>query len=169
MEAVFTLRPYRASDINLIQNSWSSSYYKGAEYVGFMSPKEFNQQHRPIREEILRRPSATIIVACNSKDEDLILGWVLVEKREEPGIVLHYLYVKEAFKGWDVSDELLKKALPDKPIMVTHMTDRARKIIGKKKALFKDYVYAPDTIMLRDKYLGTLPRSEEWFLKNSNE
>lgn len=169
MEAEFTLRPHRASDLNFIQNSWGSSYYKGAEYVEFMSPKEFNLQHRPVREDILRRPGAAIIVACNTKDEDHILGWVIVEKRIGDGLVLHYLYVKEAFKGEGVSDELLKKALPDKPIMVTHMTDRARKIIGKKKSLFKDYVYAPDTIMLRDKYLNALPRSEEWFLRNSNE
>lgn len=150
-----------SSDLNFIQNSWGSSYYKGAEYVAFMSPKEFNQQHRPIREEILRRPTVAIIVACDTHDEDLILGWVIVEKGSGEGLVLHYLYVKEAFKGEGVADELLKKALPGKPIMVTHMTDRARKIIGKKKAMFKDYVYAPDTIMLRDRYLSTLPRSEE--------
>lgn len=154
------LRPHRASDLNFIQNSWGASYYKGADYVDFLTPNEFNNQHRPIRENLLKRPTTAIIIACDRADEDLILGWVLVEKPKTEGLLLHYLYVKEAFKGEGVSNELLKKALPEKPILVTHMTDRARKIIKKKHEYFKDYFYAPETIMVRDKYLHALPRGE---------
>lgn len=158
MEADFILRPYRDSDINFIQNSWATSYYKGADFILYLSPKEFNEKHRPIREEILNRPNVAVIVACNSKDEDQILGWIVVEKPRGQGLILHYIYVKEAFKKEGVSYELLKKALPEKPILVSHMTDRARKIIGKKKEFFKDYLFAHDLIMVRDKYLSTLPR-----------
>lgn len=125
-----------------------------------MSPREFHAQHRPIREDILTRPTTAIIVACGAKDEDLILGWILVERQKPPGLLLHYLYVKEIFKGEGISDELLKIALNEKPIFVTHMTDRARKIIRKKKEYFKDYVYAPETIMVREKYSNALPRSK---------
>jgi len=170
VEADFYLRPYRPSDINFIRNSWSSSYYKGADFVHFLSPNEFNRQHRPVREALLSKPNATVIVACGKRDDDLLLGWILVEKTNDPGIHLHYIYVKEAFKGEGIFYELLDKALPEKPIMVTHMTDRARKIIRKKKKdYFKDFVFAPDTIMVRYQYLNTLPRSEEWFLKNGQE
>lgn len=159
MEVVlpFKLRPYCKDDLNFIQNSWGSSYYKGAEFNDVMSPREFNAQHRPIREEILSRPNAAVIIACSKEDEDLILGWILIEKPKE-GLMLHYLYVKEAFKGEGVSTELLKKALIEKPILVTHMTDRARKIIRKKKEQFKDYRFNHDTIMVRDKYLTSLPK-----------
>ena len=202
MDAEFILRPHRESDLNLIRNSWASSYYTGADYdkspkyylnfaksfleqgkkqiaeryfaladeaaTVYVSSEKFNEQHRPIRENILNRPTAAAIIACNKKEEDQILGWMLVEKTKSPGMTLHYIYVKGPFKEWGVSDQLLK-ALPDKPVMVTHMTDRARKIIMNKKKDFKDFVYAPNTVMLRDKYLNTLPRSEEWFLKNLNE
>lgn len=162
MEAadVYSLRPHRDTDLNFIQNSWGSSYYKGADFVNFLSPKEFNAQHRPIREELLLNPNVAIIIACNANDEDLILGWILVEKPKGEGLILHYLYVKEAFKGEGIADELIKKALPNKPIMVTHMTDRARKIIRKKTEYFKYFEYAKDTIMVRDKYLQALPRSD---------
>lgn len=161
MEAVYTLRPYKESDLNLIQNSWGASYYKGSDYTDFISPKEFNKQHRPIREEILKRPNIAIIIACNKLDENQILGWILVEKPESKGLIFHYLYVKEAFKGEGVSRELLKKALPEKPIQVSHMTDKARKIIRKKNQFFKDYYYAKDTFLIRDKYLNALPRINE--------
>lgn len=160
MDAVFSLRPYKPSDVNFIQHSWGSSYYKGADYLDYLSPKEFNEKHRPIREDILKKPNTACIIACDSKDEDLILGWILVEKPVGNGLLLHYIYVKEAFKGEGISDELLKYALPDKPILVTHMTDRARKIIRKKKNEFKDYLYAHNLIMVRDKYLSALPREE---------
>lgn len=157
----FIIRPYIASDVNFIQNSWGASYYKGADYLDYLSPKEFNEKHRPIREELLNKPTTTVLIACNKSDEDLILGWILVEKPKRSGIIFHYLYVKEAFKGEGVSKELLKRALPDKPILVTHMTDRARKIIRKKKIMFKDYRYSKDTIMLRDCYRSALIKEKE--------
>jgi hypothetical protein len=160
MDAVYALRPYKESDLNFIQNSWGASYYKGADYLDYLSPKEFNSKHRPIREELLKKPTIACIIACDSQDEDLILGWILVEKPKGKGLLLHYLYVKEAFKGEGISEELIKKALPEKPILVTHMTDRARKIIKKKKEFFKDYYYAHHLIMVRDKYLSALPREE---------
>lgn len=161
MEAGYTLRPYRASDSNFIQNSWGASYYKGAEFVTFLSPREFNAQHRLVREEILKSPHTVIIVACGKEDEDLILGWILMQKPKGKGVILHYLYVKEAFKGEGVSEELLKLARLQKPVLVTHMTDRARKIIMKKYEHFEDFTYAEDTIMIRDKYLTALPRSNQ--------
>lgn len=159
MEADYRLRPYKPSDLNFIQNSWASSYYKGADFVKFMTPREFNQQHRPIRTDILERPSSACIVACGADNEDLILGWILVEKQEK--LILHYLYIKEAFKNEGISKELIEKALPERPVLITHMTDRARKIIGKKKEFFKDFYFAKEPIMIRDKYLSALPRGEE--------
>jgi len=163
MDAVelFSIRPYCKEDLNFIQNSWGASYYKGADYIDYLSPKEFNEKHRPIREQILNKPNIALLIACNNQDQDHILGWILVEKPKTKGIIFHYLYVKEAFKGEGISDELLKKALKDKPILVTHMTDRARKIIRKKKEFFKDYRFSKDQIMIRDKYQSILPKEDE--------
>ena len=155
MEADFKLRPYKESDLNFIRNSWAKSYYKGAEYVDFLSPNEFNEKHRPIREEILNRPNIALVVACSANEQDLILGWILVEKPSR-GTTLHYLYVKEAFKKEGVFDELLEKTLKDPPVMVTHMTDRASKIIAAKADRFKDFVWSKEQIMLRDKYKHVL-------------
>jgi len=163
MEAGYSLRPYRESDIPFIQNSWGSSYYKGADYVEYLSPREFNEKHRPIRESILNRPNIAIIVACSPQDEDLILGWVIVEKPlKVKGLILHYVYVKEAFKYERIARTLLIKALPESPILVTHMTDRARKIIRKKREFFKEYVYAPETIMVRDRFYQVLPHLDHY-------
>lgn len=155
-EAVFKLRPYRESDLNFIRNSWAKSYYKGSEYVKFISPNEFHERHRPIREEILKRPNIALVVACSTDDEDLILGWILIEKpKEKSGTILHYLYVKEAFKKEGISKELMNKLLTNTPIMVTHMTERASKIIQYHPSRFKNYVWSKELYMVRDKYKST--------------
>lgn len=154
MEAGFKLRPYKESDLNFVRNSWAKSYYKGAEYVDFLSPNEFNERHRPIREDLLNRSNSAIVIACSSQDEDLILGWILVEKPPK-GTILHYLYVKEAFKKEGISDALLE-VLKEAPIMITHMTDRASKIVKANADRFKDYVWAKDLVMVRDKYKNVL-------------
>lgn len=162
----YKLRPYKNEDIPFIQNSWGSSYYKGAAYNSYLSPKEFNAKHRPIREQILRKPNTAIIVACSTSDEDLILGWMIIEKpMKAKGLLFHYIYIKEAFKNENLAQAILKNGLPDSPVMITHMTDRARKIIKKKLAtssMFQGFFYAPDLIMVRDKYLNILPHKHEY-------
>lgn len=150
-------RPYKESDLNFIRSSWSSSYYRGADYTKFMSPKEFNDQHRPIRDELLLSPNVAIIIACNPNDEDLILGWILVETKEDQ-FILHYLYVKEVFRREGLGRELVRKAINDNKVQVTHMTGRAQKIIRSFKAKYKDFSFAKKTIMIRDKYYNTLAR-----------
>lgn len=153
-ESLFYLRPYKKSDLNFIQHSWASSYYKGAEYNHDMSPKEFNDIHRPIRDELLQSPNVTVIIASSKQDEDLILGWMLIEKLNT-ALILHYLYIKQAFKSEGVLEIFLSK-LPKTEVLVSHMTDRAAKIIGKKHKLFDNYRYSHNTIMLRDKFSKVL-------------
>jgi hypothetical protein len=160
IEAVHKLRSYRTTDIPFIQNSWASSYYKGAEYDKLMSPQEFNDQHRPVREFLLRQPTVTAIVACDQNDHDLILGWALIERPLKiKGLFLHYIYIKEAFKNEGLAKDLIEKSLPEPPIMVTHMTDKARKIIKAKKP---DFVYAKDLILVQDKYRHVLDQLDHY-------
>ena len=142
----FDFRSYKESDVNFILNSWGSSYYKGAQYHEFLSPDEFHHYHRPLRERLLYQPRSAIIVCCAKENEDLILGWILVEQPKAKGLILHYLYVKEAFKGEKIASQLIFRALPDRPVMVTHITDRARKLMRLNPHKFKEFYNAPHLI-----------------------
>lgn len=144
---LYRFRPYKPEDIPFIQNSWGSSYYKGAEYHRFLAPVEFHHYHRPIRERLLLSQNVAIIVACDPSDEDLILGWILVEKpHKAQGLILHYLYVKEAFKREKLASRLIDRALPEGPVMFTHLTDRARKLMNFNPDKYSDFFFAPHLI-----------------------
>lgn len=145
-KAEYTFRPYRETDVNFILNSWGSSYYKGANYHYALNPDEFHHFHRPIRERLLYSPNIAIIVCCAADAEDLILGWVLVEKSKPRGLIVHYIYVKEAFKGHGIAKELIERALPDRPVFMTHMTDKARKLMRFDFDKYKEFFYTPHLI-----------------------
>jgi len=148
-DAVYTFRPYRASDIPFIHNSWGNTYYVGAEYSGLISPKDFHKYHREIRENFFRRPTTTVILCVSNETPDLILGWIAVEKMEESkGLILHYLDVKQGFKKEKIATELIKRALPERPIYYTHLTEMAARIIRKqrRKNQLMDFHYRPHLV-----------------------
>lgn len=140
----YFFRPYIENDIPFIQSSWASSYYKGARYNELLTPEEFHLHHRPIREAFFKRGSSAVIICASIEDQDLIIGWIAVEKpKSSPGLILHYLYVKQAFKGEHIASELIGRALPTEPIMFTHLTEKAAKLMNKDLKRFNNYFYAP--------------------------
>lgn len=152
MEAAkpYSFRAYRPSDIPLIQNSWGSSYYSNAIGHPLLRPEEFHSHHRPIRERILNNPNTAVIICCSTNDEDHILGYVVVEKPKCYGMILHYIYVKEAFKSEKIARELIKRSIVEKPVLYTHFTIQAEKIMKKFKQRgkedFEKYFYTPHII-----------------------
>jgi GNAT superfamily N-acetyltransferase len=147
-EKSYSFRPYEADDRNFISNSWDNSYYTGANYNLYLKQGEFNNRHRPIREKFFANPNTAVIVCCSKKEPGLIIGWIAVEKMNDL-LVLHYLYVKEMFKGEGVARELLRVAYPvekdREQIVFTHLTEKAS-LIKIKKNKYKYFFYAPHLI-----------------------
>lgn len=57
------------------------------------------------------------------------------------GLVLHYLYVKQAFKGEGIASELFRSVLKLKePLIVSHLTNKAKKLLETKNI---NYFFAP--------------------------
>jgi GNAT superfamily N-acetyltransferase len=145
----YTFRPYTTNDIPFIQSSWGNSYYKGASYHTFMEPDSFHSFHRPIREAFFERPETAAIVCVAKDDSDLILGWIAVERPPKPpGIMIHYLYVKEAFKRQGIATELISAVGASDLVMHTHLTERADRIMFESKPKFKNWVYTPHLLKL---------------------
>lgn len=144
----YIFRPYGQDDLNFIQSSWGHSYYKGYSYQYFLNPKEFHLFHRPIRENVLSRPTLAIIVCVSKIDPTLIIGWMMVERpKDYPAIILHYLYVKEAFKGLGIASELIQSSIPkDTNVLYSHSTERAERILKANREKFKKYGYTPHLI-----------------------
>lgn len=140
---MFIFRPYEPQDLNFIQSSWGSSYYKGSDFHHSMSPETFHNYHRPIRERILSQPTLAIIICSSKEDPSQIIGWIAVEplfKRES--MIIHYIYVKQLYKDEGIATELFGKVIHTRPVFMSHMTDKAWRIVAEKK----DFIYCPHLI-----------------------
>lgn len=146
-EKPYTFRPYVENDIPFIHETWRKNYYKGANYSKHLSPQEFDAAHRPIRNNILLKRDATIIVAASKEDPDVIIGWIAVQKPlQSKGMFLHYLYVKEEFRRLGIGSELVKRAIPDEPVMFTHMTRKISFIRNMSPEKFMNFHFFPHLI-----------------------
>lgn len=131
----YSFRPYLIDDIPFIQSSWGNSYYEGVNGHKLILAEEFHAHHRPIRDRILNKPNIAIIVCASKEDPSLIIGYSIVEKPPQSrGLILHYLYVKQAFKKEKIASHLLEMSCKDRPVLFTHSTIIAGKIMSKLKA-----------------------------------
>lgn len=144
-EAELTFRAYTDDDVPFLHNSWGSSYYKGSSAHLVLTPEEFHSYHRPIRERFFSKPNATVIVAANPEDSWEIAAWIAVE-RCPSALILQYLYVKSAFKGHGLASQLIKRALPSTPILYTHMTERASRIMAKNYSKYRGMRHVPHLV-----------------------
>ena len=137
---LFIFRPYTPDDVNFITNSWGISYLEGTAGHKQLTPDEFHHYHRPIRDKVMGNPNATAIVCASKEDPTTILGWILVEKNQDPYIRLHYLYTKATFQGEGIATRLMQMALPIRPVIYTHSTSKARRIMKENwKSGREDY------------------------------
>lgn len=149
-EAVYEFRPYVSDDIPFIHSSWGTSYYEGGNGHKQLSPEEFHSYHRPIRERVLSNPNCTAIVCSNKDDPSHIIGWILVEKSSPYFLKCHFLYVKATFQGNKIARELVKRGLPQRPVLYTHSTMKLRRIIKDnwraEKNEFERFLFTPHLV-----------------------
>lgn len=104
------------TDLNFVRSAWLRSHRAHCEWA----PKgEYFALHHDVVEGLLVR--GTTLLAVNAADEDQILGFVCGESRHETPI-LHYVYVKRAFRGNGVAMVLVSALLGGTPqeIIATH-------------------------------------------------
>lgn len=140
--ADYILRPYSVEDLAFIRSSWANSYYDGNKDHKLIPPQDFHNSHRALIDRFFQRPTSTVIIACNPNDINHILGWIAIEILPSAAVV-HYVYVKQAFKGEKLASKLLSNVPTNKPIVITHMTERASRILAKKYLKYKDFKYMP--------------------------
>ena len=73
-------------------------------------------EHDTILKKII--PHSTITLACDPDDPDTIWGYICTD-----GDLLHFIYVKSAFRGFGIGGCLLRSAeLPGRNIITSHRT-----------------------------------------------
>lgn len=127
-EDVLKTRPVKESDIKFICNSWWNNLYANVRWVnGFMDRKLFVKYH-DILLHILKKPKTETSVCCLKEDEDVIVGYSVVEKTDQDTI-LHWVFVRNDWQGKGIARDLVPKGIT----IATHLTKTGEKILEKRQ------------------------------------
>lgn len=139
------LRHFKSEDMNCLSSNWGNSYWQGSNSSKVFNPEEFHSFHRLVRDRFFKKDNAQVIVCASSSDPWLILGWIAMESVN--GIpIIQYVYVKEAFRGKGIARLLVERSITTRPVVFTHMTDKAREIIASNKSYFKEFIHIPNLV-----------------------
>jgi GNAT superfamily N-acetyltransferase len=122
------LRPGAASDVDFVFSAWLRSFLKHRQKVLFpvqLTDAEYFKGHHRLIESVLGR--ANVLVACDPDDPNHLYGYLCFERPEERRLVLHWLYVKEARRGWRIGSRLVDAVRqPGDRVIATHWTGRLK-------------------------------------------
>lgn len=114
------MRPHRSFDIDFILSSWLKSQ-RGVPHYTMIHDSVFYPGQKRIILRLMDDPSCKFTMAVNRSDPDTIYGWICTQ----PGI-LHYMYVKHAFRNMGIGKMLLQHNLPTfgtDETVVTHISN----------------------------------------------
>lgn len=129
------IRESLESDTNFILSSWLKSFRNSQAVRGMDNEEYFTGQELVIK-KILHKSITKVIV--NPEDEDQILAYMTVETKNHKAIV-HYIYVKQTFRGFGLATKLIKAFALHDPIYFSHMTPAAKHLSKKHNAKYNLY------------------------------
>ena len=135
----FRLRPIALEDESFIYSSWLKSY-RNSDFGSLMNNDVYFKYTQLIIARILSR--ATITIACDEKDSQTILGYIVSEPSGANQVV-QYVYVKEIYRNLGLAKHLLDHVTEGKSYTYTHHTRAVSTLLSKKKlpnATFNPYL-----------------------------
>ena len=121
------VRDIKPSDTNYILATWSKGILRECPFR-WMSSVVWRKYHA-IMEQLLQK--AGVVVAANPEDEDHIIGYGIFSHFDVP--VLHWVYVKNKFRGRGIAKGIVQEAIPqfpDQPFAYTHSCQVMQKRAG---------------------------------------
>lgn len=124
---------YRAAtpdDLRFILSSWVRAFAWQRKTPEGMTPRHYRAALRATIGDILRRPTTRVAVACNPHNHNLVWGWAAFEDGPTP--VLHFVYVKELFRGLGIGSKLVEIARDGRPgvMRYSYRTPACRKFLA---------------------------------------
>lgn len=105
MSLPFVLRDAVDSDLGFVQNSWRGTFHLGGFGAQDSDREHYHEEMTRLFERILKR--ARVRVACDTKDQDVLLGFAVATGRE-----LHFVYVRQDFRRLGVARALVEDLDP---------------------------------------------------------
>ena len=129
----FAWRAAENDDLALIADSWLKTY-RHSPVVANIRDGAFYTGHKRVVVSCLEACGAWVV--CLADDPRVIVGWICAG----PGL-LHYVYVKAAFRRNGIALDMLRPlGLDVSPLIVTHYNDRVRKWQRTRDVRFDPYL-----------------------------
>ena len=116
MNTEYKIRHALPSDVAFVYSTWLNSYKRDSALGKSTRDTIFFNEYRFVVDYILNRPNVDVMVCCHPDEISVIFGYAVYE----PGI-LHYVFVKEAFRRLGIAKALLTDAR-DAFEITTHRT-----------------------------------------------
>lgn len=141
----WTIRPAKPdeSEINFIVQTWLRTHKKHSHFFKDVPDSRFFLHRDLVVKALLVR--AQVRVAALPDSDVTILGWICWETLSDETL-LHYIYVKDAFRNSGVGRSLLATVPPGK-VVVTHRTNDANVYLERHKWMFATPNHSPTRIV----------------------
>lgn len=133
-EDVLITRHRKPEDDNFIFNSllnclyfaghWRSTRKVDGKHLPLMS-REVAFKYRTVLSHVLAKPNVQCRVCSLKDDEDIIIGYSIVEKLPFD-FILHFVYVREDWQRNGIARDLV----PETPTLITHLTKDGRSVLS---------------------------------------
>lgn len=133
----FAIRPPTPADVPLVLQTWTRTYARVAKrHCGPLAPRAVADAVHATAQLILARPGVEVAVATNPANAWFIFGYAVFERAES---VLHWVYVKDLYRGNGIGPELVAYArdLCAGPLRISFRTPASRRLVP-------DAEYAPE-------------------------
>lgn len=132
------LRSFKDTDRDFVTRSLLMSFMHGSKEVQKINRDSYMNAHNTTINKLLDRCECLLI--CDLEDQDLIYGFVLYENGEQFD-VLHYIYIRKAFRKNRLAAELLSKVFKKRNLAISHITDEFKP--ARLKRLWEKVIYDP--------------------------
>lgn len=133
-EEELQIRNFHPTDESFIFDSWAKSFFEDSPFCKYLTHHEFQQQHIPIIGHLMRR--AQIRILSEKASPELIVGYIVFQPYR-----LHYLYIKEVFRGMGLAKKLIQfhEESLIRGSRVTHLTLHGRKLQKRYGFIYSPY------------------------------
>jgi hypothetical protein len=145
------IRKAENSDRAFIYDSWMHAYARGNAVNG-MDPKIYRTMYHKVIDELLETSTTVVLTHPDPEDptnkaKDQLVGWGCFQDARPAGVV-HFIYVKRAFRNMGFAREMLKFVFGGeipKLIFVTHFTGFTKFVMRHAAEAYPDVqvIYNP--------------------------
>lgn len=141
LTALIKHRPLKPSDMNFIYSSWLKSY-RQSDWAKDISNDVFFTQHKEIIDNIIARPTTSVIVICNPNDDDQLYGF-LVHEVAGSSAAVHFVYMKYNFRKLGIMKNLMGVygyTTSTSPVFISHIPRNYETLKTRYNLVFSPYL-----------------------------